>query len=357
MGNKNAYLLLAVLALWGLAGFPNPFQSIADDQSAVDDVAEQQAAVLNCPDTMLTQFSVKLQDDNAATETYIASSTIYLQNAETGVIESSGTTSSSAWFVLNGTCGETYNVYAVTQAGAAGSAKLMGVKAVDNSEYVRLHTGQMSKMTVKVKDVDGDDWEYTYSDGGTVNVTTGSDLNATNIFEDDAAADIAVGSDGYLNTEVYLKAATNRYYGTDMGKSGTTPLGFTTYVCVDDGTGNEWDVDSIKVTVDGGSALPDVKDSIDDDSLDASYLQSSEACYDIGVIDDTFSTIGFYIKADSGQDPDTSGDDVTLYFLSEGMYKSSDNADDIKTGIYADDSSHTAVAYTYEVPYIVFNIS
>lgn len=309
-------------------------------------------------------INVKLYDDYADSSTLISSATAYAMNVESGVIENS-TATSSGWVTLSVTCGETYKIYVTTVAGTSGSAESEEIFVDDVDEYVKLHTNKISKMTVKVKDIDGDDWEYLFADAGTsgTNSTTGVDMNATNIYDAVGASDFSVSTDGYLDMELYVKSATNRYHHSDLGEIAETnqKIGLKNYVCVDLGgatNGQEWDTDSLKVTVDGGSALPDVKSEIDEDSREYVYVQKSEACYEIGDVDDTFSTIGFYVKAKSSNDPDATDDDITLYFLPEGTYQSSEDGDVIKRGLYSDASTQVGVVYSAdEVPYVVFNIA
>lgn len=322
----------------------------------------------NCPDDGVTTLYVKVFDDWSSTpNTPLAGSTLYARNLDSGVIENNGTSSSSTdWASIDLTCGKRYKVYAETNAGTTGSAVSEEIITTEDKQYVRLHTGSLSKMTVKLKDITGDDWEYGFADAKTsgTNSTTGVDMNATNFYDAVGATDFTIASDGEFDLEFEVKTASSREFGNDKAMIGNgdeqTSYGHKNYVCVDLGgatNGQEWDEDTMRVTVSGGSSLTDVKTQIDADSLDYVYLQKVEACYEIGDIDDSFTTIGFYVKAKSGENPDNTDDDITLYFFGEGIYKSSDNLDVMKAGIFTDASTQQPVLYDSEVPYVVLNVA
>jgi len=316
-------------------------------------------AGVSCPDDGITTLNVKLWDDYAASGTYLASATFYAKNLLSGVIENNTTSSASAFATMDVECGMPYIVYATTVAGTSGSAISDTITANGNNMYVNLHTNHLGNMQIRVQDVTGDDYESLFPDAITngVNTTAYSDLNATNVYESVAGDDIAIGDGGYLDTYIYIKAATARYWGNDKGEVAETnaEMGLQNFMCVRQGTDNEWTKDSVIVAVDDGASLPNVISSIDEDSREYAYVDNSFACYDIGDIGDTPSKIRFYIASD--ENPDNSNDDITLYFLSEGTYLSSDDVDTVKTGLYTDASTQVGVTYCAgEVPYLVFNI-
>ena len=58
-------------------------------------------------------------------------------------------------------------VYAIADSATAGSAESAEFVASGNNMYLTLHSNKLAKMTVKVKDIDGDDWEFLIEDGQT----------------------------------------------------------------------------------------------------------------------------------------------------------------------------------------------
>lgn len=312
----------------------------------------------NCPDDGVGTINVKLEDDGATSETFVSGSTLFAINMDAddgnGIREQSVPTYSSAWSKLNLTCGKNYKVHAVAQQAVSGSAESDNIALDEDQEYLRLHTKQISKMTIKVKDLTGDDWESIFADANSTgtNSTTGVDFNQTNIYESTAAADIAVGSDGYLDLRIDLKSATNAKTANDQGMKGSkdvTRLDLKNYFCVDlNGAtnGQEWDTNSVTIDVNGGKALPNVFSTIDSKSKEYVDLQKAEYCADIGDIDDDWKTINFYVKAKAGFDPDATDDDILIYVLGEGRYNSSLNSDEITKGIYTDATTQRGVLFS-----------
>ena len=138
-------------------------------------------------------------------------------------------------------------------------------------------------------------------------------------------------------------------------------MGLTSFVCVDLGgatNGEEWDRDEFAFTVDN-VAKANVKESmVDADSKAQVYIQKSEFCYDIGDISRSpDKVLRVSATAVSGSDPDSTDDDITLYFFPEGTYLSTDDQDQIKEGIYTDAGTQVAVVFTEVVPYAVIKVS
>ncbi len=346
-------------------------------EDVVDEDLEKEIllAKATCPDDGITTLNIELEDDYASTTTTLTgTNNIKIMDVTTGKIVTTDSSSNSAWASTDVDCGNEFIVYVVSDSATSGSAMSEQFVASGNNQYLTLHTNQLSKHTVKVKDIAGDEWEHLYADNSNpgANATTGVDMNKTLVFEDNIATDIAIGSDGYLDMDIYVKSATNRYKANDHGKlnevggrldlKNYVRLDLKNYVCVDLGgttNGQEWDTNSLKVTFEGGDALSDMKSSIDPDSQEYLWLQNSEACYQIGNVGDTYKILGFYVKAKASEDPDATDDDVTIYFLGEGLYASSDVSNTIKTGIFSDASTQVGVLFDLgaEDPYVVFQIS
>lgn len=371
----GAAILAALLIFGFMAGMisiPKLTQGKLQIQSTED---EGITFTTKCPDDGKTTVYMKLQDDYAATETYITGTVdgdnLQVMDLTKGLIVGSTNSSASGWVSQDVDCGDKIKIYAIADPGNAGSAESSEFVATGDTMYKVLHTGSLSKMTIKVKDIVGDDWETMLADGLTAgtNVTTGVDLNNSILFDDAISTAIAVGTDGYVNFEFHIQSATARKYGNDVGERNGidentgTRLGMKNYLCVDLGgatNGQEWDTDSLKVNLAGsGTTLPNVYSSLDQDSKEYVYLQKVEACYDIGDIGDVFKQINFYVKAKSGQDPDATDDDIVIYFFGEGAYKSSDASNTIKKGVFSDASTQQGVLFdlTGEVPYFTINIS
>lgn len=312
----------------------------------------------NCPDDGVTTVNVKVWDRYSATATQVTSGQIYAKNMKSGVIEKN-TSATSGWASLNLQCGESYKLYKVASAENSGSAESEIFTAQGDQMYKNLYTDSLSNMQLRVKDITSDSYYYLFADGTTngANATTYSDLNNTNVFSSSGGADISVGTDGYLDLYLYVKSANARKYGNDKGEIENTPIGFKNYLCFDEGTDGEWDESNAVVAVNDGSALPNVIGTIDTESRRYSLVQNSEGCYEIGDIADTPKKIRFYLKAESGQDPDTSNDDVKICLFSEGYYKSSKNPNEIMKGIFTDGTTQSPVIYSGEVPCLTLNIA
>ena len=324
-----------------------------------------------CPDDGLTTVYVKVFDPWSSTPTtaVAGSDNLVFFDVTEGIILNTST-SATSWTSYDMDCGHIARIYSKTSAGTLGSAVSEDLRLSGNTEYVSLYAGKLSKMTVKLKDIDGDDWEYGFADAienGT-NATTGVDMNATSFYNDASMTAFAVGSDGELNLELFVKSATNRESGNDKGQKNTadgySPMGLRSFMCVDLGgttNGQEWDSNELKVNINGGTSLPDVKSSIDAVSRDYITLENSEACYNIGDTTDTFKEIGFSVKAKSANDPDATDDDIKIYFFSEGTYQSSEDLDGINTGIFTDATTQRNVvdylSTAIEDAYIILQIS
>jgi len=379
-------LIVAVVGIfWAIGNFEVGGFTIGEP-GAIEDVQ------LNCGDDIKGNINVKLEDDGASSETFIASSTIYLRDLDSGILINSSSSSSSAWTTFDDKqCGKQYELIAVAQAGAAGSARSGVFTLAGEDEYYTIHTNKVSKLSIKVNNIDTDSNSYSadastiyhFADGvaeGT-NSTGYVDMNTTNIYTSTAPGDIAVGSDGYLEATYVIKAATNLYRANDLGRFGSGDKGDATitrnivcednagtaitcrplrnFICVNTGSDREWDDDTWTITFDGTTKTTDAKSLIDDDSSDYSVIADIERCALIGDVDSNPHNIYSYIAAKSGENPDSTNDDLQLYHLGEGLYASSDNGDLIKAGIYTDASTTAAVLYTIgtEDPIIEFQIS
>jgi len=311
-----------------------------------------------CPDTGITTAYVKLQDDWSATETYISGASIYARNPNTGIIEKSATTTSD-WVSMSLTCNPispiTYEIYATAVPGSSGSAKDL-LLANTKDKYLTLHTNQLANMEIRIKDQVNDDWEHMITHGQTagVNTTTYTALNKTHVFESASGDAIAVGTDGYVDFLMYVKSATPRKFGSDKG----VDLGLKTYFCYDTGIDMEWDTATAIMAVGaGGVSLSNVKDTLDKDSKEYSTIMNAEACFEIGDITDVAKELRFYIKTKSGADPDITNDDLTFYIYTEGLYKSSKNANIIQKGVATDAPTPTLVGSSVGyVPEIIVEI-
>jgi hypothetical protein len=310
----------------------------------------------NCPDTGATSPFFRLEDTAASTLTYASGSRCYLQDVDDNTLPENGSSSSGTSHVdMAGdvNCPGNYKTVCVAQAGTYAGAE-SEVKAANGQEVkFDLETVGVDHFEIRVKDLVDDAFEDISQDNkaGVAghNGTTYDDLNMTNVFES-AATDFTVNSDGELDLEIWLRSgASNKFVGGDM----------PCWLTVDVGTDVEWAEPSVSFD---GQALSDTgKADIDKDSLTYGKISSADYTYQWGSGTDigrTTKKFGFNIKARSGQDPDTSNDDVTLCWYCSGRYLSSDEADTIKSGIATDASTQADVmqAAAYE-PCAVLMIS
>lgn len=349
-------ILGAVLVIGGLVGgtsFSDAFGEVKSLTAGVQPAETGVTALAGtcgvvCPDDGITTLSTRVRDMDASTITYLAGLQLYAKGKESNKLET-GARSSTGAVSLSVDCGKPYITYGLTNHTKTGSTKPVEILACGNTMNIDLETKSISNLTAKYKDIANDDWEYLieHTTAGT-NSTTGVEVNKTNIFEDDAGADISIGADGYIDGEIYLKAQTSRTSYSDIDN---------VVACIDLGTDEEWDKTTIKFTK-NGAQLPEA--TIDSDSREYSLIRDAERCYDLGKITDVYQTYGFYVKAKAGQNPDTSNDDITVALLSKGYYVSSDNPDTIKDGFATDATTPVIVVSEIDataVPTLVFNIA
>lgn len=343
---KNIAGILGVLLILGSLGY------VSSDMFSVSGAASADASgeELNCGDvTSVTEY-VRVKDAGASTLTYLTP-TVYFQPEDgTHALDkyasglSSGTYNSTTLLPC-----KKYNAYGVTSAGAISASSKESFTTGKVGGYHDLTAYDMSYASIRVKDVAADEYENLFVDNtatGT-NTTTYSDLNTTLIFEDTAATDISVGADGKLEEKILIKsAATNQYFCAPGNKM---------WITVDEGTDGEWKEPSISFD---GLRLTNQKSAMHTDDLTGSIVQAADWAFPVDkAVDDVEHVVDFVMQADSGQNPDTTNDDVTVSFLCEGNFVSSDVANTIKTGVYTDAATQLLVSSDAGyVPQIVFQI-
>ncbi len=357
-GKKYKVPAIALLVIGGvvLGGFAELGDKVGVDADALTiggdtdtDTEDEITGAVDCPDDGITTLSWKIEDTLASTTTYMAGTdVIQVYDKTAGVIIVEDDSSASAYTTEDVTCGNTFILYGTNDADSVNVKDSVELVALGNTMYNILEGTDYGNLDVKVKDIEGDDWEAVSSDNDVANNdTTGVDLNTTLVYDTIAGGDMAVGSDGFLDLQIQLKTDSRKQFGDENN-----------ILCIDTNTGDEWDTSSIRVKVGSGSALSDMKDTIDGVSQDYSFIQDSEVCYKIGAINDVWKDVFVYVKAKASEDPDTSGDDLTLYVLPKGTYTSALNPETISSGYFSDDTTQLPVAYEAgEVPKLVFQIS
>lgn len=361
-------MLVIVGSLGSIVYFQARSTSLQEKQ--VEQIEQKEDLSASCDVNKQSTVQAQLFNTFANPDTQIAGN-VYLKDMTTGEIFANATTTTSGWTSIATTAqcgsGHDWKLYAVNMVDTSGSAESDLFKITEKTVSKRLYTSTYAKAQVRVKDLIGGDDEFMFADStaaGT-NATSATDLNTTNVFEDAAAADIAVAAGGTLKAEIFIASATARKYASDEGeltsfdadgKEVETSLGLKTYGCVQDGTGDEWDTDSVIIADSSGAVKPNVYDNIDDASKKLAAVKNSDGgCYEVAPLSSAGQTLIFSITADT--EIDTSGDDVTLCFFSEGAYLESKNGGrNIEQGIAKDDSSSTTVVYNSETPCLVFNV-
>ncbi len=322
--------------------------TFGDDEVAEDGEVDD----AECPDTGLTNINLRVRDTGASTLTYVAPEQVYyMSDSEFTNGSALPGTSTSFTDVGNFVCGRTYAVEGVTtNAGSASTTGSVNTDGVD--EYLTMETHQIAPLQFRLEDIDDDAFESIFPDGSSsTNSTSYSSLNSSKVYEDASATDIAVAQDGSLDLRIWLKTETANQFGGDIDM----------YMCVDVGAGNEWQEPDVSFN---GVAMSDSKASLiskqPDDST-GSILNTADYCYLMGdgqAIGDTSIIVDFFIKARSGQNPDTTDDDVAISFLSSGRYLSADVPDTINTGIYDNEASQALVTVTStDTPTLTLQIS
>ena len=333
--NLLLWIVIAVMVLQftGTVDFGAILQSStpAEDEGAVTTGTESPESVVCSADRDETGRS-RIKDSVALTTTYISGSTVYALNGEEIYDNNATTTSTSPGFGShdsNVECGSTYRLWAPVQTGVAGSTSLENVLATSSGFKATLETMQISPMQLRVEDISADSFLYMNDSLGT-NSSSFRLTNATRVFADVALSDIAVGQDGDLDYQFWIRANDqNKILGDDGEKM---------WMTVDIGTDVEWQEPTVSID---GVQLSNQIAEIDADSKLNSYVSAADYAYVIGKGEDygrSIKKIGFHIQTQSGENPDTSNDDITVCIVGEGQYLSNDEADTIKTGIATDAS-------------------
>ncbi len=310
----------------------------------------------SCGDDVTGTLYASVKDPYASTLTYYDSTMYVLLDGQRTATTITGASSAPGWGSNTSPCGEELEIVGVTSAGVHASVAPKTITLNKENDYISFEGAQLSHGQVFIKDLTTDSRRYLEPDGDVGQNSSSSfvDLNVTEVFATSAAAtDIPVGTDGFIDDLIEIKSGTANKFVTEPDE----PY----YICVDSGTDNEWQEPSISVN---GQRLSSngVKAEIvsrNPDDATGSYVANSEWCFGpvIGGIDDRADRVEFYIKARSGQDPDTSNDDITISFLGVGRFASS-RENTIKEGIYTDASTQAlVVSGTDYVPALLYQIS
>jgi hypothetical protein len=289
----------------------------------------------NCPDTGATSPFIRLEDTAASTLTYASGVRCFIQDTAADTLPENASSSSGTSHVDVGgdvNCPGNYKAICTALAGSYAGAESAAQTANGQEIKFDLETVGVDHFEVRVKDLVDDAFESIVVDGDAsgTNGTTYQDMNSSNIFET-AGTDFTVGSDGELDLEIWTRSgASNKFVGGDL----------PCWMTVDVGTDVEWQEPS--VSFDGQMLSDTGKADIDTGSLTFGDISSADYTYQYGVgtsIGRTTKKFGFNIKARSGQDPDTSNDDVKICWFCSGRYLSSEEGDTIKSGLATDAST------------------
>lgn len=365
--------LMYVLALVFIGGITSTVYFVARNttiqEQQIEQDEQQTDLSVSCDVNKQSTVQAQLFDTYANPNSQIAGN-VYLKDMTTNDIVANATTSTSGWTSISTTAqcgnGHDFKLYAVNMVDTSGSAESELFKITEKTVSKRLYTNTYAKAQIRVKDLIGGDDEFMFADNtatGT-NASSATDLNTTNVFDDAAATDIAVAAGGTLKAEIFISSATARKYASDEGiltsfdadgNEVENSLGLKKYACVQDGSGDEWDTDSVIVADSSGNEKLNVYSSLDDASKKLSAVKNSDGgCYEVAPLSAAGQTITFSITADT--EIDTTNDDVTVCLFSEGAYLSSANTRNIDQGIAKDDSTSTPVVYNSETPCLVFNV-
>lgn len=308
---------------------------------SVSDVVSQPVSTDLCPDTRVSTARIALKDEFASTNTFVASSVVYLFTQSNGFMERLNGSTGNGGYDLNisVTCPKTYDVVAVTQAGVVGSAQVK--RNVDGlNEFIELVAPQISPLTVRIKDLSVDTYQTMFANGNsdmdTANTTSYTVLNYTHVFADNTgkANNLTINQDGFIDLNIYLKT-------NDVRQTAGEHAPF--YACIDlnwnSSTTTNWDLPVVDYK---NVRLSDVKGTIDGDSLSGSLVGDSEYCYrmveDATSITDSETILHTKFTAKSGTNPSTS-DSIAINLLPQGKYYSTRVPNVIKQGIYNDNST------------------
>ena len=311
-------------------------------------------ALSGCGDVTSVTVGQRVFDDEAGPLLGYAANQVYFKRLSDGKIEEDGAASTAGTYATEtlNPC-EEYEVQGITNWGAnavgSSSTNVVKIQTGKVAQEVSLHASNQSLIQIRAKDVVSDAYDFLFQhDTATgTNQTTYTSLNDTNIFDDAAAADLNIGLDGRIDYEMLFRAATTNTKGSDPN--------LKWWICVDEGSDGEWTEPSVSID---GVKLVDGKASMQSTDLIGPRVAASDWCYPVlSSIDDIGRKLNFVMQADSGQNPDTTNDDVRVCLLPEGKFVSSRSPDTIKFGVYNDAASPALVSVqTGTNPCFDFNI-
>jgi hypothetical protein len=286
---------------------------------------EQVQATSKCPDTLKKAY-FRAVDSDAVPAIQIGG-TAYIYNdagIQVGTDTLSGTAGSWSTGWQGCTAGKTYKVVLPTSAGKNTSVSTT-FKVGFEDEYVEplMEGNQLSNLNVRIKDRDTDSYLYlrTVASMGTGQNTNSTSYAIVNNTVASATQTIAsnatsVGTSGTAKFKLYLRSANPRRTFGDPN--------LKTYMCLDVGTDSHYDTPTVSMN---GVNLPDVKGTLsaNNDGNDGRYnsIASSEYCYNMNTpFPYAEQQVDIDVPAVAGVDPDSDGDDLILYFLPEGVFRS-----------------------------------
>ena len=312
-------------------------------------IVPSDGTAVSCPDTFQTTGYARVQDTGASTLSYLGGKRIYFQDTTTKAysVMTSNTAGYSATVTLD--CGKAYDIITTTNGSVSGSAQALNQVASRSEIRIPMNTNAMSGIEVRIKDITTEVYAgMNNSEGGTSIVNSYLRPNSTQVWANTTANDIAVGTDGDLQYKIFARAATANTKVADDGAGGII------WMCVDVGSDVEWDKPSVAFD---GTEITENKVGIDSTSTTYSLVSAADYCYQLGNVGRTPHEIDFYIKARSGQNPDTTNDDLVISLLPVGIYQSFVSPDTFKTGIANDGSTQSLVGVrSIDTPTITYRI-
>ncbi len=336
-----AGLLGVVMVVGGTAGLGSlSTLSIGGTGAAVKAPGD---LLLNCPDDFDTEILISYEDTGASTLTFVAATGNYfVADGEVNKTSSSATAPGYGGSAYTTTCGTVGDFITVTSPQVHSAVINKGLK-IDGARFKQKQQGiALDDAEVRVKDIDADSWLYVFIDNlaaDNTNGTTYQVLNSSLVTQDIDGSDLTDGgADATLSLQImYRAAAANKFLGEQ---------GRPVWLSVDIGTDGEWQQPNV---VYNGVAIAESKGQMDTDSLTGAEISGAEYAFKLTDDGQEFGRAGtevlFDIAARSGQDPDTSNDDIKICLLAEGIYKSEKEAGVFKQGIYTDASSQALVVY------------
>lgn len=307
-------------------------------------------SIITCPTDKTTTAKARAQIplDLNPTLTYLNGVTVYaipsdLSKAKLVNVTTSGTT--GGWGTVDdlkcGVSGLTYKSVAIDSAGVSGAAIGTSFTPEGDEATITLEVPAVSPIEGRIKHIENDAYLYNHSgpdpQGDAQSFATLPQQYAN--FSDATVLNMTTNTIYTFEFNVRATTANEQFGNSDFEwktKDGVVREP-KCYVAVDADSSAYKRPEAVSWN---GASRKDIKSTLV--ANDMNKLSDYEYAFETGVVGDTISTLSARTQSKSGIQP-TSSNDILIWWICEGLYKSSEAADTIYLGAFDDSSSQTEV--------------